>query len=553
MKKFDFLSSIFQQDNNLWNIFASLSVVILLRIILENFSNPFFTGSIGNFVTMISFFSFYMAVFLSITYVLYFFTKKPIKNIFNITVLISLSILIAPVWDLVFTGGHRLSYTTETGFNLIKIFFTMGSHDVSSGISWGMRVAVLITLIISFFFIKQNTYSNNKLRIAFMGTLFVYAVILIQGAWLSIIGTLGEFLGIVIKNQGVFWVSRTVIKNSFFATHHGLGTFFDWSIMKDTESFSLFMMRLHLISVTIAGWYIIKSGFSNIYTWFTKILPWKRIVMFIFFSLIGMVMADKLVFIKIVTNPVNISGFIMLCLGFVFHGITAIIVNDISDYDLDTVAHPERPIPSGLISLSEYKNLGIVTFVLGVLATISVNYTVTIFLIGIQSLYYIYTTYPLRLKRHWFHGLWIYVGIGLCILAVGYFFAASSQTLLKAPWKVFFIIAGVFSITAFQKDIPDAFADRQFGISSVPVVVGERNAVFISIVITPLLFGFLSYFFKSWTLCVVTIVFTSILLIKLIKIERNPTEQYKYLVNYVNTYIVCMSVFFLVLIMLILL
>lgn len=551
MKKINlFLDTLFNQKNSFWNIFTSISIIIFLRIILENFSNPFFTGSMSNFVVMISFYTFYMAVFLSIACILHFFTNIDIKKTFNIVVLISLSILIPPVWDLIFTGGHSLSYTTETGFNLLKIFFTMGSHAQSSGISWGMRVAVIITLIISFIFIKQKTrFLNKKILSAFVGTVIVYTLILIQGAWLSIIGTMVEILGITVKNQGAFWVSGAAVKESFFLTHHGLSVFPGWTIEKNVESFSLFIMRLHLISIFVVGWFIIKNSFSGIYTWFSKILPWKRIFMFIFFAVIGMVLADKLIFAKIIINPVDISGFIILCLSFVFHGITAIIVNDVSDYELDKIAHPERPLPSGLISIETYKKIGIITCILGILSTVSINYTVTIFLLGVQGFYYIYTVNPLRLKRHWLNGLWIYTGIGLCVLCVGYFFASPDQILLNAPWKVFMIIAGIFSLTAFQKDIPDAIADKQFNIESFPVWFGQEKSLFVSIVITPILFGFLAYFFHSWILGGVVILFTSALGICLFYFLNDITlNKYKKITRFVDTYILGMGVFFLCLI-----
>lgn len=551
MKKIEtFLDKILNQESSFWSMCTSICVVIMIRIILENFSNPFYTGSMSTFITMISFYSFFSAVFLSIGYVLYFFTKISINKIFNIVTLISLSILIPPVWDLITTGGHTLGYTTETGLNLIKIFFTMGSHAPGSGISWGVRMAVTTTLIISFIFIKQHTrFSSNKIFSATLGTIAVYIAILTQGAWLSTIGTLAEIFGVTIKNQGAFWLYGIAIKESFFATHHGVSIFSVWDTGKTTESFSLFMMRLHLISIFVVGWFIIKSSLQNIYTWLSEVLPWKRIVMFIFFSIIGMVIADKLVFVKIITNPVNISGFIVLCLGFVFHGITAIIVNDISDYELDKLAHPERPLPSGLISVDTYKNLGIVTFVLGVLSTISINYTVTVFLIGVQCLYYIYTVYPLRLKRHWLNGLWIYTGIGLCVLSVGYFFTSTDQTLLNAPWNLLIPIALVFSITAFQKDIPDAFADKQFSINSFPVYIGEKRALIMSSIITPILFGSLTYLFQSWILGGVTIIFTITLIYKVLNfINSGSKNENKKLINFVNTYIVFMTIFFLILI-----
>jgi geranylgeranylglycerol-phosphate geranylgeranyltransferase len=551
MKKIEtFLDKILNQESSFWSMCTSICVVIMVRIILENFSNPFYTGNMSTFITMISFYSFFSAVFLSIGYVLYFFTKISINKIFNIVTLISLSILIPPAWDLITTGGHNLGYTTETGLSLVKIFFTMGSHAPGSGISWGVRVAVITTLIISFIFIKQKTrFLNNRISSAFVCTIAVYIAILTQGAWLSTIGTLAEIFGVTIKNQGAFWLSGIAIKESFFATHHGVSIFSVWDTGKTTESFSLFMMRLHIISIAIVGWFIIKSSLKNIHTWFSKILPWKRIFMFIFFAVIGMVLADKLVFIKIFTNPVNISGFIVLSLGFVFHGITAIIVNDISDYELDRIAHPERPLPSGLISVDTYKNIGIITCILGILSTISINYTVTIFLLGVQALYYIYTVNPLRLKRHWLNGFWIYTGIGLCVLSVGYFFTSTNQTLLNAPWNLFIPIAFVFSITAFQKDIPDAFADKQFGINSFPVFMGERAAIIISTIITPVLFGFLSYLFRSWALAGTTTIFTVVLIYKVFNfMYGNSENQSKKLTSFVNTYIIFMMVFFLCLV-----
>ena len=542
------------KDNNFFfKVLLSLLCLIFLRILLEAFSNPAIRNIGMNPLTLLSFTTFYIAVFLSTIYVYKRFTGLPIKQITTFSLVSFSVILIPPVWDLIFTGGYCLAYTMDTAVNLIKIFFTMGSHAPGCGISWGMRVAVIITLVLSFLFIRRHTKHRYKTLVALLGSIVMYSVILFQGAWLSIIGTLYEYIQNLTPNTGASWLLLTSLKTSFFATHHGFTLTDIWN-SKQGESFSLFMMRLHILSIFVVGWFIIKNSFQNIYTWFSKILPWKRIFMFIFFSVIGMVLADKLIFTKIIINPINISGFIILCLAFVFHGITAIIVNDVSDYELDTIAHPERPLPSGLISPEDYKTIGTTSFVLGVLSTISLNYTVTIFLIAIQCFYYLYAVEPFRLKKHWIFGLFVYLGIGMSVLAVGYFFAAKSQVLIHAPWKIFTIIAAVFSITAFQKDIPDAFADKQFNILSIPVFLGEKLSLIISVIITPTLFGYLAYFFHSWLLGMITSIFTlSIVAYSFNYLSKNIQSRLKneQLRHFVNIYIIGMSVFFLGLILVI--
>ena len=67
-----------------------------------------------------------------------------------------------------------------------------------------------------------------------------------------------------------------------------------------------------------------------------------------------------------------------------------IVFNDVFDADLDTIERPERPIPSGVVSIKEASVLGGILLVIGVICAMLVNSTAGLFaiLIAVFALVY---------------------------------------------------------------------------------------------------------------------------------------------------------------------
>ena len=79
----------------------------------------------------------------------------------------------------------------------------------------------------------------------------------------------------------------------------------------------------------------------------------------------------------------EISDVLMLCLATVGLYGGGVVFNDVLDADLDRIERPERPIPSGEISLLQASILGSVLLILGIYAAFQPNLTTGILAIAI--------------------------------------------------------------------------------------------------------------------------------------------------------------------------
>ena len=76
-----------------------------------------------------------------------------------------------------------------------------------------------------------------------------------------------------------------------------------------------------------------------------------------------------------VFNYLHILPVLLLCISTAGLYGGGVVFNDVFDADLDRVERPERPIPSGLISLREATTLGGILLIAGIVAAFAVNLT----------------------------------------------------------------------------------------------------------------------------------------------------------------------------------
>ena len=84
-----------------------------------------------------------------------------------------------------------------------------------------------------------------------------------------------------------------------------------------------------------------------------------------------------------------------------------VTLNDVFDYELDKVERPERPLPSGILTINEGMTLGISLLLLGVFAAAQVSSLSTIIACGIA---FTAVWYDAVGKHHWYGP----INMGLC-------------------------------------------------------------------------------------------------------------------------------------------
>ncbi len=177
--------------------------------------------------------------------------------------------------------------------------------------------------------------------------------------------------------------------------------------------------------------------------------------------------------LKGVSLPVLASAFIV---GFSISA-SAMILNDIADIEIDRVNAPQRPLPSGRISIREAFYCYAMCTLVGILASTYTGFdSLIVASLGAAAS----VLYDLRLKLSGFPGnVLVAFSTSLPFLY--------AYTVVEAPTRriLFFWVMVFLAVLAREiiKDIADVEGDRRKGARTIPIVYGERKASLIAFII----------------------------------------------------------------------
>ena len=150
--------------------------------------------------------------------------------------------------------------------------------------------------------------------------------------------------------------------------------------------------------------------------------------------------------------------------------------NDWYDRHVDAINEPNRPIPSGRIPGRWGLYIAIGWTVLSLIVALSLGEWVFYATIVGLAVAWAYSAPPLRLK---INGWWGNSAVGLCYEGLPWFTAAAAMLVSRPPNEVIYLAllysAGAHGIMTLN-DFKAVEGDRQMGIGSLPVRLGEANA-----------------------------------------------------------------------------
>jgi chlorophyll/bacteriochlorophyll a synthase len=162
---------------------------------------------------------------------------------------------------------------------------------------------------------------------------------------------------------------------------------------------------------------------------------------------------------------------------------TSQAVNDWFDRHVDAINEPHRPIPSGRIPGRWGLGIAIAWTILSLLVAASLGQWVfyaTIF--GLLAAW-AYSAPPFRLKTN---GWWGNSAVGLCYEGLPWFTAAAAMLAARPPLEVIWL-ALLYSVGAHGimtlNDFKAVEGDKQMGIGSLPVKLGEATAAKLACVV----------------------------------------------------------------------
>ncbi len=169
---------------------------------------------------------------------------------------------------------------------------------------------------------------------------------------------------------------------------------------------------------------------------------------------------------------------------------TALILNDLFDYEVDKINAPERPLPSGDVTPADVIALTALTSLIGLLCALALNLAAFGVALGLWGIGFVYNW---RAKQA---GL---IGNLMVSASVGMTFAFGAIS-VNAPWNVF---VWAFSLMAFFLDLGEEIAgdvmdmegDKQRGSRSIALLKGRAFALRLTLFIwvVAILSGFLPF------------------------------------------------------------
>ncbi len=165
-----------------------------------------------------------------------------------------------------------------------------------------------------------------------------------------------------------------------------------------------------------------------------------------------------------------IAGFLV---GFTISA-SAMVLNDIADIEIDKINAPNRPLPSGIISIRQAFICYLVLVFIGIAASLRAGLDS---LIVVVAAVIVSALYDLRLKASGFMGnVAVAFSTSLPFLYAFTFTNNPNYTVLVF-WAMVFLSVLAREIV---KDIADVEGDKLKGVKSLPILVGERKAAFIA-------------------------------------------------------------------------
>ena len=446
----------------LW-VFSFLSI-IAIRVLMENWLGGMPNKTGDYFFHHAS----YTFVFFLLSYLIFLFLviknlKVKIKAASNVMLWGYLIIIFPPLIDFILLKDKAyLSFYGIYGLaEMPKRFFTFFGDSPDFGITYGVRFEIALTVgaLLIYGYLK----TKSKVRALFLA-LQAYVVLFILGTFPS-------------------WV--TIISQGF---SKGFGKIGDLDIVKlfftsarlfsrETGTYlNALSIKLSLIYATMLAGVVILGLFfyykDKLVSFFKNSRP-VQIIYHLGLLLLGIILAIIFTNADWDFDMFNFFSFLNVSIAVVLAWLASVVFNDIYDKKIDSVTNIKRPLIAGDFLESDYIAIGVILFSFSIFYAALVNPKVAFLLIAYQVLAWVYSAWPLRLKRFPLVATLLSALASLLVVFSGFVLASPAQDIVGFPKRIFWLllIALVFSLPI--KDLKDIAGDKLDKVNTIPVIFGE--------------------------------------------------------------------------------
>lgn len=440
-----------------------ISSTLMVRFFLEALSSKSSSGIVASDAsTLVHYYLFFLSFALGSCMFFYFAIPKWQKVLPQMVIYLFVLTLLAPILDFIISRGNGLSmayifYNPKDLFHSLLTFF-----GGTNGITFGIRIEVVIIILLSTFFIYK--IQKSFLR-AVIGAIILYLSIFVFVGMPSFISILSnansplQFLGSSITNSSTF-------QNNLHGT-----LLYGYPVRALEIGFNFLMGKIwFLVAVLLAGvWFVLNQNKKFIHI--IKNSRPERVAFHLLAVCAGFYLAW-------VSSPpamfswIDVLSVTTLLLSFYFSWMFAVSINDIADEKIDLISNSSRPLITKTVSIDNMRQVSIIFLLASLIGGFLAGYYAFFLILTFTTLYYIYSAPPTRYKQIPFFSSFI---IGLCVLSEvmsGFFLISASKLISAFPIKT--IVAIVISVFLWSniRDLKDIEGDSKEGIKTIPVLFG---------------------------------------------------------------------------------
>ena len=197
----------------------------------------------------------------------------------------------------------------------------------------------------------------------------------------------------------------------------------------------------------------------------------------------AMMGAIAIILVAIIDRSFNIP-IILAMLAVFFETAAGNVINDYFDYNIDLINKPERPIPSGRISLTAGRNYGYLLFLLGtvcgfLISLLTDNWIPFAIVLLADVVLYLYA-YKLK-STPLIGNLTVGFMTGFGFVFGG--FCLNNPTIISTSLYLGFFAFVMTTARELIKDIEDMEGDKSEGAKTLPILYGEKLTATLAVIL----------------------------------------------------------------------
>ncbi|MCX6765466.1 MAG: UbiA family prenyltransferase [Candidatus Moranbacteria bacterium] len=470
-----------------WFWLASFSAIIIIRILIENWLEGFRSRSgLFIFYEFTHTFLFFLIAYLLFLWILKRILSADFRKISNVLLWGYLIILTPPIADYIISHGKGFwSFYEFDGLKgLITRFFTFFGSTPEIGVTYGVRIEVAIAIL----FIGLYSFLKSK---NILKSLFLF---LLSYLVFFVLGTFPSWITIAVKgfSKGFLAVTDVDVAQMFLTP----ARIFSREIPDIVSTLNIKMSLVYslvLIGIVLLG---VFFDWKNRFLAFLKNARFPQLIYHGGLLMVGMGLAVIFTDSWITFNFFNVSSFLVLLSSIFCAWLASVVINDIQDKDIDKITNQTRPLATGTFTLEEYKTIGWILFLVSILFSAIVNFKIALLLLVYQAIAWLYSCWPLRLKRFAFVSTFVSAIASLLILFSGFILVSPEQNIKGLPFSIVALLVIGYTLALPIKDFKDVEGDKKNGVYTVPVLFGEQwgkiivgAGIFLSFVLSVILFN----------------------------------------------------------------